>query len=97
MRLALFSSKAKGGEPNLVAAQHPRLDSIPTVLVCPLKQGIRPVPFRPEVEWNGRDYVVMCELTRPINRRALRYLGELGSEDSAKVIVVLHSLLAAED
>ena len=50
MRLVLFSSRGMEPFPNLVAIQHPALDMLPTVLVCPVQhfEYKMPPPFRPE-------------------------------------------------
>ncbi len=39
MRLPLFSSREAEMAPNLVGIQHPALDMLPTILVCPLKEA----------------------------------------------------------
>ena len=94
MRLRVYSSKPRGDEPNLVAVQDVRLTHLPTLLVCPIQRSLLPAPFRAGVSWREARYVVACDLVRPINRRVLRLLGELGDEDSHLVIEALLRLIA---
>ena len=68
MRLPLYSSKAAGLEPNLVAIQDPHL-KIPTVLVCPVLRRIQLTALRAKIIWHDGEYVVACDLARPVNRR----------------------------
>lgn len=95
MRLALFSSK--GGSsllPNLVALQHPRLTSLPTVLVCPVQARLALTPLRVEIAWDGKTFVVACDLIRPIHRQVLRSVGEIDEEASARILETFARLLA---
>jgi len=42
----------------------------------------------------GKNYVVLCDLARPINRKALRPVGELDETTSQRIIETVVSLLA---
>ena len=95
MRLPLYSSKAAGLEPNLVAIQDPHL-KIPTVLVCPVLRRIQLTALRAKIIWHDGEYVVACDLARPVNRRVLRPCGMLDDETSRRVMQVFHMLLAAD-
>lgn len=65
-----------------------------TVLVCPMWNDVPLTRVRTEVTFRGERFVVMCELARPINRRALMPAGELGEADSFQVIQTFRLLLA---
>ena len=95
MRLALYSSKSTGIEPNLVAIQDPQL-KIPTVLVCPVLRRIQLTALRTKILWHDEEYVVACDLARPINRRVLRPCGLLDGETSRRVMEVFQTLLAGD-
>jgi len=69
MRLALFSSRETDSSPNLVGIQHPALDMLPTVLVCPIKQAEVLTNVRTTLEWQGKQYTVLCDLARPVHRK----------------------------
>ncbi|PYJ08496.1 MAG: hypothetical protein DME25_01375 [Verrucomicrobia bacterium] len=94
MRLPLFSSQGAQITPNLVGIQHSRLEMLPTVLVCPLKEGEPVTNVRTSLEWEGKLYTVMCDLARPINRRTLRHLGDLDEEASQRLLETFVRLLA---
>lgn len=94
MKLELYSSKSGNIVPNLVGIQAPDLDMLPTILVCPLFAGFPVSGVRTTVVIEGRAYTVLCELARPINRRALRKMGELDDPSSRRVISVFHRILA---
>ncbi len=89
MKLPVYSSKPRGSEPNLIGVQDPRIEGLPTVLVCPLKRGA-PSPFRPVIRWEGQDFTVLCDLIRPIHRGVLRFIGTASEEESARAI---HSII----
>ncbi len=67
-----------------------------TVLVCPLRNDVPLTRVRARVTVGGERFVVMCELARPIHRRALLPVGELSEEDSACVMMVFGLLLARQ-
>ena len=94
MRLPLFSSRAADSAPNLVGIQHTAWEMLPTVLVCPLKQGEAVTNVRTSLEWKGKHYTVLCDLARPINRKVLRHVGDLDSETSERIIETFVRLLA---
>ena len=86
MNLPVFTSKAGGSEPNLVGVQNPHLTQLPTVLVCPIKRDLAATSLRPRIVWAGRNYIVGCDLVRPIRRTALRLLGHLSDAESDAVL-----------
>jgi hypothetical protein len=94
VNLELFSSKRGGTVPNLVGIQAPDLDMLPTVLVCPILAGLPVSGVRTTVVVEGRQYTVLCELARPINRRVLCKVGELDESSSRRVMRVFHLMLA---
>lgn len=94
MRLKLYSSRRGDPAPNLVAIQSDALDMLPTVLLCPLQNGFPLARLRVEVELSGRCLIVLCELARPIHRRALTPAGELSESDSRCVLETFQLLLA---
>ena len=94
MRLPLFSSREAAPFPNLVGIQHPALEMLPTVLVCPIKEAAAVTNLRTTVEWQGKRYTVLCDLARPINRKALRHIGDLDPETSERIIETFVRLLA---
>jgi len=67
---------------------------LPTVLVCPLKDAEPVTNVRTSLEWEGREYTVLCDLARPINRRSLRRLGEVDAETSERIMEIFLNLLA---
>jgi hypothetical protein len=94
MNLSLYSSTADLSRPNLVGLQHPDLAGLPTQLVCPIRENLTLTPLRSRVQWGGCDFVVACDLLRPINSSALKRLGELGPADSLKILTTFKLLLA---
>lgn len=94
MRLPLYSSTAELAVPNLIGLQHPALASLPTQLVCPLREGIALTPLREKVAWKGREFIAACDLIRPIQATALKKLDELNESDSARILRTFQRLLA---
>ena len=94
MKLQLFTSKAGSLEPNLISLQNPSYHAIPTVIVCPLSSDLDLTPARTTLCWNDTELVVGCDLTRPINRRVLRLIGEAGEDVSQRVMETFLRLLA---
>lgn len=97
MKLPLYSSTAETGEPNLVGLQHPALSMLPTELVCPMRRDIAETPLRASVLWKNKKYLVACDLIRPINRRALKPIGELEEETSSRILSLFQRMLAHPD
>lgn len=97
MRLPLYCSTAKGSEPNLVGLQHPALSSLPTQLVCPLRPDISHTPIRVKILVADKEQVVACDLIRPINRKALRPMGHLDPETSARILATFLLILDQDD
>jgi hypothetical protein len=97
MRLPLYSSIEKGTEPNLVGLQHPALASLPTQLVCPLRADTSLTPLREKIMIAEKEFVVACDLIRPINRKVLRPMGELDPDSSSRIIATFQLLLAQEE
>ena len=93
MNLPLYSSTADLSRPNLVGLQHPDLAGLPTQLVCPIRENLTLTPLRARVQWGGCDFVVACDILRPINSSALKRLGELGPADSLKILTTFKLLL----
>jgi hypothetical protein len=94
VKLPLYSSNADLTVPNLVGLQHPALASLPTQLVCPFRAGVALTPLREKARWKGRDFIVACDLIRPIRTTALKPLGELGEADSARILGTFQRMLA---
>jgi len=94
VNLPLYSSTVEVREPNLVGLQHPALGSLPTQLVCPLRERIAVTPLREVILWNRKKYIVACDLIRPIHRQALKKLGELDEEASARILRTFSRMLA---
>ncbi len=94
MKLPLYSSRATGLTPNLVGIQHPVLDMLPTVLVCPIKEAETVTNVRTIIDWQGVRYTVLCDLARPVNRKALRQVGQLDLVASEKIIETFVRLIA---
>jgi hypothetical protein len=94
VNLELYSSKKGNPEPNLVAIQAPDLEMLPTVLVCPLLAGETLTAVRTTVTIAGKRHAVLCDLTRPINRRALVKTGTLDEAASARIMQTFALLLA---
>jgi hypothetical protein len=97
MNLPLYSSTADLARPNLVGLQHPGLAGLPTQLVCPVREDISLTPLRVKFRWNGNEYVVACDLLRPINTAALKRIGQLDGTSSAEILRTFQLLLATED
>ena len=93
MKLRLYASTAKATEPNLVSIQHPDL-VLATELVCPVRREVALTSARAGVQLNGVDYVVLCDLARPIHRRALKPMGELDAAASMRVMRAFVGILA---
>lgn len=94
MNLPLYSSTADTSRPNLVGLQHPGLATLPTQLVCPLRENISLTPLRVKIRWCGSDYVAACDLLRPINSAALKRVGELDGATSTEILRTFQLLLA---
>lgn len=97
MRLPLYCSAQKGTEPNLVGLQHPALASLPTQLVCPLRADIFLTPLREKILIADKEFIVACDLIRPINRKVLRPMGQLDPDSSSRIIATFQLLLAQDD
>ena len=97
MNLPLYSSTADTSQPNLVGLQHPGLASLPTQLVCPVRENLSRTPLRVKIRWGGSDYIAACDLLRPINMAALKRVGELDSTISAEILRTFQLLLATQD
>ena len=97
MNLPLYSSTADISRPNLVGLQHPALSALPSQLVCPLRENLSLTPLRVKIRWSGDDYVVACDLLRPINTAALQRVGELDAATSAEILRTFQLLLASDD
>ena len=97
MNLPLYSSTADTLRPNLVGLQHTALAALPTQLVCPLRENLSLTPLRVKIRWDGIDYVVTCDLLRPINTAALKRIGELDGAASAKILRTFQLLLANDE
>jgi hypothetical protein len=94
VNLELYSSKTGNAEPNLVAIQAADLEMLPTVLVCPLLPREPLTAMRTTAMVGGRRYIVLCDLARPINRRALVKVGVLDDSTSARIMQTFATLLA---
>ena len=94
MNLPLYSSTTDLSRPNGVGLQHPGLIGLPTQVVCPVRENLALTPLRARVRWGGLDWIVACDLDRPINSMALRRVGELGVTDSERVLKTFRMLLA---
>ena len=94
MKLKLYSSHPPGDIPNLVSVQHPSLNVLPTVLVCPLKPGEAVTEVRTTLKWEEDEFVVLCDLVRPINRQVLTEVGEVDEGTSNEIIEKVLTLLA---
>jgi len=97
MNLPLYSSTADTSRPNLVGLQHPGLADLPTQLVCLLRENLSPTPLRVKIRWGDSDYVVACDLLRPISSTALKRVGELDDATSAGVLRTFQLLLTNDD
>lgn len=94
MNLPLYSSTADTSRPNLVGLQHPALAALPTQLVCPLRENLSLTPLRVKIRWSESNYVVACDLLRPINTAALKRIGELDGATSEEILRTFQLLLA---
>ena len=94
MRLALYSSVLRSTAPNLVSIQDERLDVMPTVLVCPFRPTAELTDFRVEVPWRDSTFVACPDLTRPIRRAGLRFMGHLDEASSQAIVSNFQHLLA---
>lgn len=97
MNLPLYSSTADISRPNLVGLQHPGLAALPTQLVCPLRENLSLTPLRVKIRWSDSDYIVACDMLRPINTTALKRIGELDGATSAEILRIFQLLLANDD
>lgn len=97
MNLPLYCSTADTSRPNLVGLQHPGLAALPTQLGCPLRENLSLTPLRVKIRWNGDDYVVACDLLRPINTAVLKRVGELDGTASAEILRTFQLLLASNE
>jgi len=94
MNLPLYSSTSDIVRPNLVGLQHLGLAGLPTQLVCPIREKLTLTPLRTRIRWGGFDFVVACDLLRPINSTALKRLGEVSEAESVKILQTFQLLLA---
>ena len=97
MSLPLYSSTADISRPNLVGLQHHGLAALPTQLVCPVRENLSLTPLRVKLRWHGVDYVVACDLVRPVNTAALKRVGQLDGTTSTETLHTFQLLLATED
>lgn len=95
MRLKVYSSVISAALPNLVAVQAEDLETLPTVLVCPLLGNANVTSFRVSVEWETKRLVACPELTRPIRRTGLHARGWLDEEPSRQIIQRMQLLIAS--
>ncbi len=51
-------------------------------------------PVRPILALDGNDYVVACDLARPINRKAIHRVGWTTAADSERILATFQCLLA---
>lgn len=93
MKLTLFSSIAGRVVPNLVSLQHPALEVLPTILVCPIKLAEPVTNVRTTLVWRQATYTVLCDLVRPVNRRGLHFIGEVDDETSRQIVDAFLRLL----
>ncbi len=70
---------------------------MPTQLVCPIRENLAFTPLRVRIRWNGMDFIVACDLMRPINSAALKRIGELDHAASLKILTTFQLLLPSED
>jgi hypothetical protein len=94
MNLPLYTSTTDLTRPNVVGLQHPNLAGLPTQLVCPIRENLALTPLRTRFQWGGIEFVVACDLLRPIHSSALKRIGELGESDSSEIIKTFKLLLA---
>lgn len=94
MNLPLYTSTTDLTRPNVVGLQHPNLAGLPTQLVCPIRENLALTPLRTRFQWGGIEFVVACDLLRPIHSSALKRIGELGESDSSRIITTFKLLLA---
>ncbi|MFM8459065.1 MAG: hypothetical protein ACKOB0_08995, partial [Chthoniobacterales bacterium] len=66
-------------------------------LVCPLRENLSLTPLRVKIRCSDSDYVVACDLLRPINSAALKRVGELDSAASAEILHTFQLLLANDE
>lgn len=97
MNLPLYSSTADISRPHLVGLQHPGLAALPTQLVCPLRENLSLTPLRVKIRWSDSDYIVACDLLRPINSTALKRVGELDGAASEEILRTFQLLLASDE
>jgi hypothetical protein len=94
MNLSLYSSTSDISQPNLVGLQHPGLAGLPTQLACPIRENLTLTPLRTRICWGGIDFIVACDLLRPINSTSLKRLGEVSESESVKILQTFQLLLA---
>ena len=94
MNLPLYSSTPDLTRPNLVGLQHPNLAGLPTQLVCPIRENLALTPRRARLQWGGIEFVVACDLLRPIHSSALKRIGEIGESESLKILTTFKLILA---
>ena len=70
---------------------------MPTQLVCPIRENLALTPLRVRIRWNGMDFIVACDLIRPINSAALKRIGELDHAASLKILMTFQLILPSED
>ena len=93
MKLRLYSSIGQE-TPNLVSLQAEDLDYLPTVLVCPIKEGVPETVVRAQFVWQGTTFTALWGLVRPIRRQALRPIAWLDENTSHLVMQRFLRLLA---
>jgi len=62
-----------------------------------LRPDISLTPLRVKILIAGKDHVVACDLIRPITRKALRPMGELDPETSARILATFQLILAQDE
>lgn len=67
---------------------------LPALLVGPLRSDEPYTPVRAEVAIGGQRFMVLRDLVRPVHRRGLVAAGELGENDSQRVMGAFGLLLA---
>ena len=94
MRLPLYSSTSRSETPNLAGLQDEAMHRIPTVLVCPLRTGLKLTHARLEIEHEKSTLIACPDLVRPIRRTALRFIGRLNEVHSREIMRLFLGLLA---
>ena len=98
MKLPVYSSRTNDSSPTYVRIQALDLDMLPSVLVCPLKlasdENARLTSVRVPLRFGDKDYIVYCDLMRPVGVDLLKPQGTVTGKCASRIMACVKTMLA---